>query len=518
MHGVCAVNSERSRHSHGGADGTRSAGDGPTSATTMRQGTDSEIANTIRHATDAIRELIADTNDVGIVVLESRIAAAAPATLAETGRRAGRSGELIRRIESRLRSQAEEALRPFLAQVLTPLTDWLGDFADDDRIRGAVAVLAGGNDDLAGRIISRKLMAELGYQDNAGLWASRQAIEAADRLVAQARDFSDDFGCVDEERLRQTEIGRRWSVTWDELLSVAGLTRVCGVLVIAVTRRAQVAAALRSFGRPATKAEIEDRLRPEVDGRMFRVDVALAGMEAVVRASKTTWGFEEWVDDVYEGIPAEIRQRINEDGGSTRLTRLLEEIPRLFDVRESSVRAYLETPAFVVEHGWVREANSFSGPVGTLGDVTDGVTAAGDPYWTFKVESRFLKGYSLPSVPPEVSIALGAGFGEKSLVSVRIPSGCGKISVIWRPTSKHGPEIGRLATVLQALQATGGEQVCLMIHGNKEVSFAHASAIAKKSSRPDGSDKLQRSISVRQSGVRTAAPLRARLSISQMRK
>ncbi|WP_419839885.1 hypothetical protein [Candidatus Poriferisodalis sp.] len=465
------MSSGRSRYSNGDAVGRRVEPASSTPLSALRQDNDSEIADIIRDATSAVRQLIAEANDVDVIVLKNRIAAAEPATLAEIGRWVRRTGERVRGIESKLRSRIDEALGPFLGQVISPLTDWLGDFADDERLRGAIAALTGGADDLAGRIISRRLMVELGYQDNGGIWTSRRAVAAARQLAALAREFSDDFGCVAEERLRRSELGQRWSDDWAEMLSVAGLTRVCGVLVLASTRRAQVAAALMSIGRPATKAEIEDRLRPEIEGPMFRVDAVLAGMGGVVRASKTTWGFDDWVDDVYEGIPAEIRQRINEDGGSTRLSRLLDEIPRLFGVKEASVRAYVETPAFVVEHEWVREATHAPTVQGVIDDIADAVTAAGEPVWTFAVEDRFLHGYSLTNVPPEVSVALGAGFGRKASAAVKSPAGCPAVSVIWRKTSIHGPEIGRIAAALRGLGARAGTSVGLVVHGSAEVSF-----------------------------------------------
>ena len=515
MHGVCTVSHERVWQRDVGVDGRAEDTPDMSPLPALRHDNDSEIAHIIRGASTAIGQLIAGTNDIGVVVLKSRIAAAEPITLAEIGRRVGRTGERVRRIESRLRSQIDETLRPFLAHVIVPLREWLGDFADSDRLDQAIAALTGGADDLAGRIISQRLLAALGYWYTGGIWTSPQAVDAAHRLTTQARSLSDNFGCVDEVRLRQTELADRWNSGWDELLSVAGLTRTCGVLVLAPTRQAQVAAALRSIGRPATRAEIEDRLHPEIDGRMFRVDAVLAAMEGVVRASKTAWGFEDWVDDVYEGIPAEIRQRIAEDGGSTRLSRLLDELPRLFGVKEASVRAYLETPAFRVEHGWASEASGYSGPLGTLADVVDGTTETGDPFWAFDVESRYLKGYSLVGVPPEVSIALGATFGEKSTASVRSPTGCGDVSVIWRATSMHGPEIGRLAPALHALQATAGKRVHLVIHGRGDISFAHA-AVAVADGVADGLRRADvganpRLNSRRQSGVRTASPLRGRL-------
>ena len=50
-----------------------------------------------------------------------------------------------------------------------------------------------------------------------------------------------------------------------------------------------------------------------------------------MRADKNRWGLAEWIDDEYEGIAAEIVQRIEEDGGATRLERLIDELPK--DVR-----------------------------------------------------------------------------------------------------------------------------------------------------------------------------------------
>lgn len=471
MHGMRAVDREQDRYSD--SHGARRMEEQPESIAlaALRDDNDSEIAQIIRDAAAVIRQLVAEANDVGVIVLERRIAAAEPVTLAEIGRWVGRTGERIRGIESRLRSQIEEALRPFLAQVIAPLRDWLGDFVGDERLRRAIAALTGGTDDLAGRIISRRLMVELGYQEDGGIWASRRAVDTADRLAAQARNFSDEFGCVDEAQLRETVSGECWGDSWDELLLVAGLTRSCGVLVLAATRRAQIAAALRSIGRPATKAEIEDRLRPEVEGRMFRVDAALAAMEGVVRASKTTWGFEDWVDDVYEGIPAEIRQRIVEDGGSTRLNRLLEELPRKFGVKQASVRAYLETPAFRIEHGWVTVASRPDIEIGNLDDVISGRNEMGEPYWDFAIEERHLRGYSLGWVPPEIAQALECGFNQKSSARIRSPQGVQDISVIWRDTSQHGPEIGRLGPALREIDARRGEMLRLVIHSASEVSF-----------------------------------------------
>ena len=141
MHGVRTVNNERVRHPGRGAGAGTEGVPGLPSLPALRPDNDSEIAHLIRDATTAIGQLIAETSDIGVVVLKSRIAAAEPVTLAEIGRRVGRTGERIRGIESRLRSQIDEALKPFFAHVIAPLQEWLGDFVDDDRLDRAIAAL-----------------------------------------------------------------------------------------------------------------------------------------------------------------------------------------------------------------------------------------------------------------------------------------------------------------------------------------------------------------------------------------
>ena len=119
----------------------------------------------------------------------------------------------------------------------------------------------------------------------------------------------------------------------------------------------------------------------------------------VARADRDRWGLVEWIDDKYEGIAAEIIQRIEEGGGATKLNRLLDELPRLFGVSKISVRAYVSTSQFVVRDGYVSVADVSSIVFRDLNDVIDGRDAAGNPYWTFVVEDRYFDGYSLTNLP-----------------------------------------------------------------------------------------------------------------------
>ncbi len=225
--------------------------------------------------------------------------------------------------------------------------------------------------------------------------------------------------------------------------------------------------ALQALGRPATKDEIAELsgLSPE------RVGTCFWALPDVVRADKTRWGFAVWIEDEYEGIPAEIVQRIVEDGGSTRLNRLLDELPRLFGVSETSVRACIASNAFRLENGWVSQVTHHDVVIGELDDVVDGRDIHGDPYWIFEVHERNLRGHSIRGIPAEIAVSLGCEWGQKTTAAVRNPHPSPDVSVIWRPTSPAGPEMGRVSSPLKAISACDGKTACLVLHEDGDVSI-----------------------------------------------
>ena len=432
----------------------------------------SEIEQQMLAAIHSVELVWSSANDVERAVLSERLALGAQATLDDIGRQHQLSRERIRQLEKQLRQRISDALSGFLQAVVGPIEAWAGDFITQVDLEFAVALVSGGTDDVYSRVISKSIHDAMHFTCEGGRCVSERGREAIQQLGREAERFANNYGLVDEDALRAEFDSGDWQESWDDLIAAAGLTRICGFLTLRQTRQAQVAAALMSLGRPARRSEIEDVLHDEFPGQRFRVDAVLTSMSTVVRASKTEWGFEHWVDDVYEGIPAEIMQRISEDGGSTRLSRLLEELPRKFGVKETSVKAYVDSPAFRLEHGWVSVASEPEMPLGQLDDVISGRDAAGDAYWDFEIEDRHLHGYSLTAVPPEIVVRLGCTFGESTLVTVRSPRSTGSISVIWRASSITGPEIGRIRHALQALRVDGGSTVRLVLHSDGGVSFA----------------------------------------------
>ena len=484
----------------------------------QERGEGSEIERQVLAATHAIERIWHSANEVARSVITGRLAHAAEATLGEIGLRHDLSRERIRQIERQMRQRISDALSGFLHAVVDPIEQWAGDFIAEADLELAAALVSGGTDDVPSRVISRSILDAMHFTCEKGRCASERGREAAKRLASEATAYADQYGLVDEDALRAAFADEDWHSSWDDLISAAGLTYMCGFLALRSTRQAHVAAALMSLGRPARRNEIEDVLRDEVTGAMFRVDAVLTEMPTVVRASKAEWGFEQWVDDIYEGIPAEIMQRIAEDGGSTRLSRLLDELPRKFGVKETSVKAYVDTAAFRLESGWVSVASEPDIPLGQLDDVISGRDAAGDPYWDFEIEDRHLRGYSLTAVPPEIAVGLGCEFGGNTVVAVRSPTNAEQISVIWRATSIHGPEIGRIRHALNALKVRGGGAVRLVLHSGGEVSFTRPEdkpIIARMGAsqsplRSVTSNVLAESTSY--SGIKTGRPLAGRLA------
>lgn len=441
---------------------------------------------------DAVDNCLKDMPETLRLVAIERVASDTPQTLQELAAAQGLSRERMRQLDKKARADLEAAAGHVLGILALIAAERLGPVTTAPEMESQVVELLRGSEveqDLEALLISRRMLhSRLGYTCRDGFCLDQAAVEAADGLKAAAADLADDEGLIDGDELHLV-LGEEWHDRQEDLIRWIGWPRLSGRIALRTTARARVKAALLKLGAPATKSELA-----EESGLSERqVSSALSNIKSVARSDKYRWGLREWIDDVYEGIPAEIIQRINEDGGSTRLNRLLEELPRLFKVSETSVWAYLNTPAFRVEHGWVSETTASEFETGQLVDVVDGFTHDGDPYWTFEVAQRHLEGYSLHGVPPEIALALGCTFGDRTTASVRKPRGCQDISVIWRRTSMHGPEIGRLGPALQTLAARDATSVRLVIHDDRNVSFRLPDNVQRanndtQSNRPHGEE------------------------------
>ncbi len=425
-------------------------------------------------------------------ILQQRILAPAALTLEELGQKADLTRERIRQIEkiveSRLHhpSASGAAVMCWVAVLGLMLRKQLGPITGTDELEDRISAMfpsaeQDGDDERAVAEMARYMLRmDSGYSCTNGICLDQTAINAISLLKAAARSQADEVGLIDESDLKSHLPDETWNRHWDKLLAQCGLHRLCDHLALRDTFKARAKAAVLSIGRPATKEEIGELggLAPN------RVGARLSTIPGVIRADKKRWGLAEWIEDEYEGIPAEIIQRIDEDGGATRLERLLEELPRLFDVAEGSVEAYAKSARFRISDGYVSVADPSAITLRALEDVIHGHTAEGMPFWSFKVESRFFDGYSLAGMPPEIAKALGCEPDGSLRVPILAPEGCGTVSVRWPLTSLTGASLGYLAEPLRLLNARPGERIHVVLESSASISLRRPSLPSPTATQP----------------------------------
>ena len=427
----------------------------------------------------ALHELWGSLSPVEQTILNRRLLTADPLTLEEVGQTANLTRERIRQIEKSVESRLNHpsitgpAAKCWVGMLAAVLRQELGPITHRQDLEERVSATFPAQHNLeapngaVNEMARHLLQQELDYSCADGVCLSSAARTVIGELKEQASSLADEIGLLKETALRDCLQDDKWQQHWEALLKQAGLHRLNNHLALRDTSKAKAKAALLSIGRPATKEEIGELsgLRPD------RAGAQLSLLSGVVRADKKRWGLAEWVDDEYEGIPAEIIQRINEDGGSTRLNRLLEELPRMFEVSESSVEAYAKTARFQIQDGYVSLADPSLIRLRTLDDVIDGRTTDGLAYWSFKAEGRYFDGYSLSGLPAEIAKALGCEPDGRVRIPVASPDGCDPVSVRWPLTSLAGASLGYLSAPLTKLGAREGDKVLFVLDSPGNVSF-----------------------------------------------
>ena len=425
-------------------------------------------------------------------VLEHRVLSDTPKTLDAVGRDLAITRERVRQLQKEATRKIQTMVGAEVSIVARFLQGKLNPVIALSELEEKIAAVfpADAGHSLSVRIARSLLRTQLAYSCVDGVCMSADALDAAEVLKSVSLEIADDVGLVDEKELCSHLPTRAWEPFFGQLIERAGLHRVLGLPALRNSGKALVKAAVRQIGRPATKEEIAGI----VNKTPAKVGGHLSVIPSIARADKDRWGLVEWIDDIYEGITAEIVQRINEDGGATRLERLLEELPRLFGVSELSVRVYARTPYFVIHNGLVSVASEPKPSLRELGDVVDGYTEEGLPYSTFGVESRFFDGYSITRLPPELARELGCEPNGTILAGVDYPPGANAVSVSWPLASSNGASVGRISDALQRLEVKAGDRVRLVVAGPRRVEFRPSPAHKSRVERPSAgaSDILER--------------------------
>ena len=413
------------------------------------------------------------------VVIEHRVLSTPPKTLEEVAARFEVTRERIRQIQANTEREIRMAFGHELRIVAGAVKEQIGHIASENTVNRRIDELLPNNPDWTAervkKLFRQALINKMGLTLYQGVYLDERALEVLEEIRASTRRLADDVGLVDEQQLMATLPSDRWKQVWPCVRDGIGLRNLHGSLALRDSARAQTKAALLSIGRPATREEIGSVCGFE-EGRLGGY---LSNIPSVVRADKERWGLREWIDDEYDGIVGEIIQRIEEDGGATTTERLLRELPSKFDVSPSSVRAYMQTPKFVIRDGYVSLASTSSIQLRDLDDAIDGRDHSGAPYWTFAVDARFFDGYSLTGVPPEFAKAIGCAPDAGERIQIENLPGCRGLSISWRLASITGASLGYLAEPLKLLDLKPGQRARVTIKERCLVELRPDEASAK---------------------------------------
>ena len=402
-----------------------------------------------------------DTRDLAI--LSGRVAFPGERlseTLEELGKQFDVTRERVRQIEKKL---FIKLLHPSWQRTNSGAFDQLASQVHrSDRLVTAAKVLTAGcsNGELVAKLLLRR---EADWARDGDYLIGTRAAGRFASLSDRLAEHADEYLLLAEEDVEEV-VGDLFASesARDTVLTERGLIRIFGFWALRDNQQVRIAAALRTIGRPATKAEIGKLAGfPESWG-----GGALRNLETVVRADRTRWGFEEWVDDVYDGIVGEIEQRIDEHGGSVALSLLIEELKK-FGARESSIRTYANTDRFNLVNGIVsineagyrpRPPHQRAGAVRV--DKTEDGTGGG---WGQRVslEDRHFNGFSL-KVGFDLAFANGVRPDDSLLVPVVGHEHC-EASVIWRLHDiGRSADVGRVSDLLTKLGFKTGDEVVVV--------------------------------------------------------
>ena len=415
-----------------------------------------------------LRLTIEATSENERTIIEHRLLRAPPKTLEEIGSLVGVTRERIRQVQVRIEGKIRAALGRELRVIAWTLKEQFDHVTPEHEFERRIEELLPDDPPLVKGLFRQALITTIGYTLQKGVYLDKRTCKVIEEIDASARKLADDVGLVNEEQLVAELPSENWRRFWPWLRKFSRLYDLHGSLGIRDSAKARAKAALLSIERPATREEIA-----AICGLVeARIGGHLSNIASVVRADKDRWGLREWIDDEYDGIVGEIIQRIEEDGGVTSIERLLKELPGKFNVSPNSVRAYMQTPRFVIRDGWISMASVSSIQLRNLDDVIDGRDGDGAPYWTFIVEARFFDGYSVTGIPPEFAKALGCKPDESEFVRIANLSGCRDLSIRWPLASTTGASLGYLADPLRQLGIQPCQRVRVTIRGTGLVDLA----------------------------------------------
>lgn len=298
------------------------------------------------------------------------------------------------------------------------------------------------------------------YRERAG-WFEKIPEDGGQRVDAAVRDL---YRTEPMPTLRVltdvlTAAGMRRAVV-PAYLDAHGLREIAGVYVPSSAGLSdKVAAVLKANVEPMTADEISAVVGENTSARA--VLKALHGNAAFVRTSRTRWTLADREVSAYGGIAQELKNRVADAGGRVSVRALLDDMLDAFpDIKESSIRTYLATLAFVVEGGTVRcRRPEDPWPVIPSLNTVRGASHRSDGCVriTIPVTTQVLRGSGL-FVEPPVAQAIGVAPG----LSRDFETAHGPVPVAWDPAEPAAPNMGSVRQLAHAVDAELGDLLVLI--------------------------------------------------------
>lgn len=309
------------------------------------------------------------------------------------------------------------------------------------------------------------------YRDQDGYWVSGEFGDVKSVLHAAQIALESDW-LLPEQRLEEIlshvglkneltdddvamftawrSIGDQWWVRWD------GSVGDKAEHVLRLSLRAMDSGEVNKLiGGGHADSSIQNVLSS--DDRFSRISMDL-------RFALAEWGWEE-----YSSAAKEIAERIERAGGEAVLTDIIIELSNQFGLKESTIRAFAATPAFVLKSGRIRLRDEDEPK-----EVNDRISSAKGLYvrpdgcvvFNIQVDEDVLRGSGRP-IPNPLAVALGVLPGTTRDFSA---GDVGRIRVSWPITSTTGAAIGSTRSLAERCDAKEGDALRLVFdHGSETV-------------------------------------------------
>lgn len=229
---------------------------------------------------------------------------------------------------------------------------------------------------------------------------------------------------------------------------------------IALWRGSAVDKAVRVLavrGNPASPDELAEAIGEGHSVRALRN--RLSEDPRLARVTKNEWALRAWGLDEYAGIADEIAEEVGRQGGAASLAHLVEALTSRFGIAETSVRAYAQTPRFVVDGGVVR-LRRLNEPVVVSAEIGDAKGCFQDSpdslLFNITVDKELLRG-SRRLLPNAVAAFVGLVPGAER--QFRISPGDDMLTVVttWPVNSLAGPTLGSIRALALQTGASEGD-------------------------------------------------------------